>query len=134
VTSVRTAGGNGFVASLRPGTPQRSIWPGSYASHRGGTDADFGRQTPRPSADFGRHGPLHDDRDGPAGEPPEDGPSGESEGRDVRRDGGGQARRHGGAGPSRERLPPGSGVRSGADDQSVRPPGPDWTPRGATAV
>src|SRR5947209_13822819 len=104
--------------------PQRSIRPRTFASRRGGTSANFGRQAPWPPADFGRHGAVHDDRDGPAGEPPEDAPSGESEGRDVRRDGGGQARRHGGPRPPRERLPPRPGVRGGAGDQSVCPPRP----------
>src|SRR2546426_6904886 len=86
--------------------PQRSIPHHPFASCRGGTSANFGRQAPRPPADFGRHGAVHDDRDGPAGEPPEDAPSGESEGRDVCGDGGGEARCHGGPRPPRERLPP----------------------------
>src|SRR6266508_2841483 len=61
------------------------------ASRRGGTTADFGGQAPRPPTDLGRLGPVHDDRDGPAGEPPEDAPSGKPEGHVVRGDGGGQA-------------------------------------------
>src|SRR3989449_6542343 len=124
-------GGNRLGPPRLEVRPQRSIQRRPFVTHQGGTDANFGWQTPRPSADFGRHGPLHDDRDGPAGEPSEDGPSGEPEGRDVRRDGGGQARGHGGPRPPRERLPPGSGVRRGADDQSVRPTRPDGPPRGA---
>src|SRR2546425_11480010 len=114
--------------------PQRSIWPRPLATHRGGMDADFGRQTPRPPTDFGRYRPLHDDRDGPAGEPSEDAPSGESEGRDVRRDGGGQGRRHGGPRPSPEALPPRSGVRGGLRGQPVRAPRPHGAARGSGAV
>src|SRR5689334_15780495 len=49
----------------------------SFRDSRGENGADFRRQAPRPPADLGRHGPLHDDRDGPAREPPEDAPSGE---------------------------------------------------------
>src|SRR5438093_3703619 len=98
---------------LPDGLPQRSIWLRPFASRRGGTSANFGRQAPRAPTDFGRHGALHDDRDGPAWEPPEDAPSGESEGRDVRRDGGGEARRHGGPRAPCERLPPRSGVWGG---------------------
>src|SRR2546426_4275836 len=49
--------------------------------------------------------------------PPEDAPSGESDGCYVRGDGGGEAWRHGGPRPSRERLPPRSGVRGGLRDQ-----------------
>src|SRR2546428_12196156 len=101
--------------------PQRSIWPRPLATHRGGMDADFGRQTPRPPTDFGRYRPLHDDRAGPAGEPSEDAPSGESEGRDVRRDGAGQAQRHRGPRPLRERPAPGAGARRGAGGPSGRP-------------
>src|SRR3989475_4495276 len=117
-----------------PTLPQRSIRYGTFAKYRGGTSANFGRQAPRPPADFGRHGAVHDDRDGPAGEPPEDAPSGESEGRDVCGDGGGEARRHGGPRPPRERLPPRSGVWSGAGDQSVRPAGPHGPSRRPGAV
>src|SRR2546422_7092355 len=114
--------------------PQRSIPHHPFANRRGGTSANFGRQAPRPPADFGRHGAVHDDCDGPAGEPPEDAPSGESEGRDVCGDGGGQARRHGGPRPPRERLPPRSGVWSGAGGQSVRPAGPHGPARRPGAV
>src|SRR2546422_6384361 len=114
--------------------PQRSIRPRTFASRRGGTSANFSRQAPRPPADFGRHGAVYDDRNGPAGEPPEDAPSGESKGRDVRRDGGGEARRHGGPRPPRERLPPRSRVLSGAGGQSGRPAGPHGPARRPGAV
>src|SRR3989441_6923594 len=119
---------------LHRGPPQRSIRPRTFASRRGGTSANFGRQAPRLPADFGRHGAVHDDRDGPAGEPSEDAPSGESEGRDACGDGGGEARSHGGSRPPRERLSPRSGVRGGASDQSVRPAGPHGPSRRSGAV
>src|SRR3989449_4448009 len=114
--------------------PQRSIRYWTFAKYRGGTSANFGRQAPRPPADFGRHGAVHDDRDGPAGEPSEDAPSGESEGRDACGDGGGEARSHGGSRPPRERLSPRSGVRGGGSNQSVRPAGPHGPSRGSGAV
>src|SRR5437870_13311565 len=97
-------GGNRLGPPRFEARPQTSIQRPPFVTHQGGTEANFGRQTPRPSAEFGRHGPLHDDRDGPAGPPSADAASGESQGREVRRYGGGQARRDGGPGPSRDRL------------------------------
>src|SRR3989441_12040936 len=114
--------------------PQRSIPHHPFANRRGGTSANFGRQAPRPPADFGRHGAVHDDRDGPAGEPPEDAPSGESEGRDACGDGGGQARRHGSSRPPRAPPLHRAGGRGGGSDQSVRPAGPHGPSRRSGAV
>src|SRR5438132_8066013 len=99
---------------------------------RGETHADFRRQAPRPPADFGRHRSLHDDRDGPAGEPPEDAPSGQPEGGDLWGDGGRQARRHGGPRAACERVLAGPGVRRGPRNQPfclARPHGPARRPR-----
>src|SRR5437879_9591035 len=87
------------------------------ANLRGWNDTYFGRQAPRPPADFGRHRSLHDDRDGPAGEPPEDAPSGEPEGRDLRGDGGRQARRHGGPSDACGRVLAHHGVRRDPGEQ-----------------
>src|SRR5713226_10709612 len=102
------------------------------ANPRGGTNADFRRQAPRPPTDRGRDRPLHDDRDGPAGEPPEDAPPGEPEGRDLCGDGGGEGRGHAGPGIPRERVPARPGIRGGSRHQSVcpaRPYGPVGGPR-----
>src|SRR5438309_304302 len=97
--------------------------------YAGGVGADFDWQAPWAPTDLGRHGPLHDDRDGPTGEPPEDASSGEPEGHHVRGDGGGQDRRHPSPRARRERLPPRPGVRGRPRDQPVCPPGPHGPPR-----
>src|SRR5256712_12215275 len=73
----------GYVAAHSVASPgsaaQRSIGL-PRLQYAGGVGADFDWQAPRAPTDLGRHGPLHDDRDGPAGEPPEDVSSGEPEG------------------------------------------------------
>src|SRR5438309_2855440 len=102
------------------------------ANLRGWNDTYFGRQAPRPPADFGRYGSLRDDCDGPAGEPPEDAPSGQPEGGDLWGDGGRQARRHGGPRAACERVLSRPGVRRGPGDQPLclaRPHGPARGPR-----
>src|SRR3989475_5466299 len=122
----------GYVAAHSVASPgsaaQRSIGL-PRLQYAGGVGADFDWQAPRAPTDLGRHGPLHDDRDGPTGEPPEDASSGEPEGHHVRGDGGGQDRRHPSPRARRERLPPRPGVRGRTRDQPVCPPGPDGPPR-----
>src|SRR5439155_24823851 len=115
--------------SLRFRLAKGQYGPVPFATTRGGTDADFGRQAPRPPADFGRHRSLHDDRDGPAGEPPEDVASGGPEGRDLCGDGGRQAGGDERPGSPRERLPPRPRVRRRAGDQSVCSAGADGPAR-----
>src|SRR5947209_7207983 len=122
----------GYVAAHSVASPgsaaQRSIGL-PRLQYAGGVGADFDWQAPWAPTDLGRHGPLHDDRDGPTGEPPEDASSGEPEGHHVRGDGGGQDRRHPSPRARRERLPPRPGVRGRPRDQPVCPPGPHGPPR-----
>src|SRR5207302_2215739 len=104
------------------------------ANLRGWNDTYFGRQAPRPPADFGRHRSLHDDRDGPAGEPPEDAPSGEPEGGDLCGDGGRQARRHAGPRAACERVLARPGVRRGPCNQPICLARPHRPARGPRAI
>src|SRR3989441_6489299 len=57
-----------------PTLPQRSIRYGTFAKYRGGTSANFGRQSRRPPSAFGRQGAGHDVRDGTARTPTEEAP------------------------------------------------------------
>src|SRR2546428_14192753 len=90
----------------------------------GGVGADFDRQAPRAPTDLGRHGPLHDDCDGPAGEPPKDASSGEPEGHHVLGNRGGGDPAHPRPRRPRARAPPLPRLAGEAADPPRPPPHP----------